>query len=491
MQKIAILYDASQAVISTFDLDEVLARIISILKDYFHLKHIAVLLLDKNKRDLRVRTHLGWNAKSLETDLKVGTGLIGSAAEQKRPIYVPDVTKDERYIGTISATRSELAIPLIVRDEVVGVLDCQSEQANFFDPETIDLLILFSTQASIAIENARLYSLEERKAAQLEAINLIARQTTAVLDVNELLEKVCTLVLQSFPVDHAAILMAEDGHLVFRAHHGSLTPNFAEGHQVPQAKGLSNEAMVTGRPVIVNDVSKVADYVPGFKETRAEVCIPLLSFGETVGVLSLESSYIDAFDPSDLPSLESVADICANAIQNARYFERIRHMAYVDGLTGLFNRRYFETRIEEEIERAKRYSGPMSVIMFDIDHFKRLNDEFGHLLGDDVLRQVSHIFGQNLRKADVACRFGGEEFAIIVTETKGEDAYSVADKLRKAVAQTVFPGVPRPITLTAGVASFPANGNTRDEIVRAADDALYAGKQSGRNKVIAASNILK
>jgi diguanylate cyclase (GGDEF)-like protein len=207
--------------------------------------------------------------------------------------------------------------------------------------------------------------------------------------------------------------------------------------------------------------------------------------------LSLESSYIDAFDPSDLPSLESVADICANAIQKARYFERIRHMAYVDGLTGLFNRRYFETRIEEEIERAKRYSGPLSVIMFDIDHFKRLNDEFGHLLGDDVLRQVSQIFGQNLRKADVACRFGGEEFAIIVTETKGEDAYSVADKLRKAVAQTVFPGVPRPVTLTAGVASFPANGSTRDELVRAADDALYAGKQSGRNRVIAASNILK
>src|SRR6185369_13426099 len=279
MQKIAILYDASQAVISTFDLDEVLARIISILKDYFQLKHIAVLLVDKNKKDLRVRTHLGWNAKSLETDLKVGTGLIGSAAHQKRPIYVPDVSKDERYIGTISVTRSELAIPLIVRDEVVGVLDCQSDQPNFFDAETIDLLILFSTQASIAIENARLYSLEERKASQLEAINLIARQTTAVLDVNELLEKVCTLVLQSFPVDHASILLVEDGQLVFRAHRGNLTPTFVEGQRVPESKGLSNQALATGRPVIVNDVSKVADYVLGFKETRAEVCIPLLSFG--------------------------------------------------------------------------------------------------------------------------------------------------------------------------------------------------------------------
>jgi diguanylate cyclase (GGDEF)-like protein len=166
-------------------------------------------------------------------------------------------------------------------------------------------------------------------------------------------------------------------------------------------------------------------------------------------------------------------------------------MAYVDGLTGIFNRRYFETRIAEEIERASRYQHAMSVIMFDIDHFKRLNDEFGHLLGDDVLRHVSNLFGQNIRKADVACRYGGEEFAIIVPETTGDDAFSVADKLRRVIAQTAFPGVPRPVTVTAGVASYPANGTSRDELVKAADEALYAGKQAGRNTVVTASNILK
>ena len=106
---------------------------------------------------------------------------------------MPDVAKDARYIKTIETTKSELAVPLVVRDEVVGVLDCQSELPNFFDPETIDLLLLFSTQASIAIQNARLYSLEQRKAAQLEAINHIARQTTAVLDINELLAKSAVL----------------------------------------------------------------------------------------------------------------------------------------------------------------------------------------------------------------------------------------------------------------------------------------------------------
>ena len=171
VQKIAILYDASQAVISTFDLDEVLARILTILRDYFNLRHVAVLLLEPQSQQLRVRTHSGWNDESLGTLLTPGTGLIGAAAQQKRPIYAPDVTKDSRYISTIASTRSEIALPLLVRDEVVGVLDCQSDRPSFFDAETIDLLMLFSAHASIAIQNARLFSLEEavRKMSGLSA----------------------------------------------------------------------------------------------------------------------------------------------------------------------------------------------------------------------------------------------------------------------------------------------------------------------------------
>ena len=183
MQKIAILYDASQAVISTFDLDEVLSQILSILRDYFHLQRVAVVLLDADTNMLHVRSHTGWNRESQEMNIPLGKGLIGTAAKLKRPIYAPKVSNDPRYIMSIPSTQSELAVPLIVRDEVVGVLDCQSDQENFFDSETIDLLTLFSTQASIALQNARLYSNEQRKAKQLEAINAIARQTTAALDI--------------------------------------------------------------------------------------------------------------------------------------------------------------------------------------------------------------------------------------------------------------------------------------------------------------------
>jgi diguanylate cyclase (GGDEF)-like protein len=486
MQKIAILYDASQAVMSTFDLDEVLAQILSIVRNYFQIGNGAVLLYDDGKRELRVRKQFNRDGTE-NVRIPMGEGLTGTAAKLKRPVYSNDVRNDARYINTISTTRSELAIPLLIRDEVVGVLDMQSERPNFFDNETIDLLTLFSTQASIAIENARLYSLEQRRARQMEAINAIARQTTALIDLDELLMKVCFAILERFTTDHVSLLLLENGQLLLRAHRGNLTPLLANGDFIPTEAGLTSQALVTGKTVLCNDVTQAPDYVPGYAETRSEICVPLIFFGEKLGVLVLDSKSANAFLESDITPLESVADICAAAIQNAHHFESAKQLAYLDGLTGIFNRRFFEMRIVEELEKAQRYKFQLSVIMLDIDNFKRLNDEFGHLLGDEVLRQVSSILQQHLRKGDVVCRFGGEEFAILLPQSNTDSAMEVAEKLRRTIEGWHFPGVPRPVTVSAGTANFPEFGETRDEVVSAADAALYLAKQAGRNCVISAA----
>lgn len=487
MQKIAILYDASQAVLSTFDLDEVLNRILTIIRDYFQLQDGMILLLDKSKEELYVRAQIGRGAQDMGFRVPMGQGLTGSAARLKRPIYAPDVSKDPRYLSKGAGTRSEVAIPLMVRDEVVGVLDFQSEQLDFFDLEMIDLLTLFSTQASMALENARLYSLERRRAEQLEAINAVARQTTALLELDKLLTVVCRLLLQWFHIDHVAVLIAEGESLRVRAYEGRLTPSVSMGAQLAPGAGLAARALSSGRSVIENDISKVEGYITGFVETQSEMCVPLIFFGEKLGVLALDSARKNAFDAEDQQPLESVADICAAAMQNANYFDRMRQLAYVDGLTGIHNRRFFEMRIVEELERAGRFQARMSVIMVDIDNFKRLNDEFGHLLGDEVLRSVSTILKQQLRKMDLVCRYGGEEFAIVVPETSGENAMRVADKLRRHIENHNFPGVPRPVTISCGVADYPTQGITRDEVVASADAALYLAKQSGRNRIMAAT----
>ncbi len=213
-----------------------------------------------------------------------------------------------------------MAIPLMVRDEVVGVIDFQSDKLNYFDPETVDLLTLFSIQASLALENARLYSLERRRAEQLEAINAVARQTTAVIELDQLLTVVCHLLLEWFRIDHVAVLLAEGETLRVRAYEGRLTPNLAMGSQLATGVGLAARALSTGKSVIENNVNSVDGYIAGFVETQSEMCVPLIFFGEKLGVLALESARNDAFERDDLQPLESVADICAAAIQNASSF---------------------------------------------------------------------------------------------------------------------------------------------------------------------------
>ena len=483
MAKIAVLYDAGQAVLSTFDPDEVLQRILAIARDYFHLQNVAILLLDKEAQQLFVRSQIGWDDGQDKLRLALGEGVTGAAALKKQPVYSQDVSKDSRYVCSAKATRSELAIPLMVLDEVVGVLDCQSDRINHFDHDTIELLTLFSTQASMALQNARLYSLERQRARQLEAINIIAQQSTAVLDLEELLARVCSVIQQAFQVSHVSLCLREEGELVLRAHHGTLTSRIPPGGRLPSEVEPWSRILATSSTVIEKDLRTSPVSVRVFEECASRMSIPLVSFGQTLGVLALHSSQPDAFRESELQSLESVADICATSIQNAHYVERVKQLAYLDGLTGIFNRRFFELRIMEEIERARRYGTGMAVIMVDIDQFKRLNDEFGHLLGDEVLRQVSSLFHQQLRKIDVVCRYGGEEFGILLTQTNAQHAMTVAEKLRKMVESWQFPGVPQTVTVSAGVAAFPDHGTTRDDLVRAADTALYAAKTAGRNRI--------
>src|SRR6202034_136172 len=182
---------------------------------------------------LYVRSQIGWDEGQDKVLLPPGQGIMAAAALKKQPVYAPDVSKDPRYFCSAKSTRSELAIPLMVRDEVVGVLDCQSDRVDHFDPETIDLLTLFSTHASIALQNARLYSLEQQRARQLQAINAIAQQTTAVLELEVLLGRVCQLIQDAFQVSHVSLFLREDHDLVLRAHHGTLTPHVPEGGRFP------------------------------------------------------------------------------------------------------------------------------------------------------------------------------------------------------------------------------------------------------------------
>ena len=202
----------------------------------------------------------------------------------KRPIYVPDVSKIA-LLCSAEKTRSELAVPLMVRDEVVGVLDCQSENLDHFDAETTDLLTLFSTQASLALQNARLYSLERRRASQLEAINAIAQQTTAVPRSERTAHQ--GLLADSTCVSGVASLgFAERGRRIDTARNtGTLTPRFPSKRRCPATQELSARALSKSNSHRERRQAST-DHVDLYAETASRMCIPLVSFGQTLGVWS-------------------------------------------------------------------------------------------------------------------------------------------------------------------------------------------------------------
>ena len=165
--------------------------------------------------------------------------------------------------------------------------------------------------------------------------------------------------------------------------------------------------------------------------------------------------------------------------------EELERLSTSDALTGLYNRRYLTQRLSEELVRSYRHKGSFSVLMADVDEFKKYNDAFGHPAGDEVLKKVANIMLNSTRSVDCTARYGGEEFAVLLTGTSGEVASEVAERIRARVEDQQFGG--RKITLSIGIAEFPDNGQTADEVISCADEALYAAKRGGRNRVVRAS----
>jgi diguanylate cyclase (GGDEF)-like protein len=208
-----------------------------------------------------------------------------------------------------------------------------------------------------------------------------------------------------------------------------------------------------------------------------------------LGVMNFQRPEVAGFSPEELELLMAVADQAATAVKNARLHAETVLLTMTDPLTGAPNRRHLFSRMESELARAERYGTPLSVLMVDVDHFKRLNDAAGHRAGDEVLRKVCDVLRSRVRKVDTLARYGGEEFMVLLPQTAREGAVEVGEKLRRAVLETAALATSTQptghVTISIGVASFPLDASDQDTLVDCADSALYASKRGGRNKVSA------
>jgi diguanylate cyclase (GGDEF)-like protein len=221
---------------------------------------------------------------------------------------------------------------------------------------------------------------------------------------------------------------------------------------------------------------------------RNLVVVPLQAEGRPLGALVLEQSPSEGgrIQRRVVSGLERSASYAALALRNAWLLEQVQRLAATDGLTKIANRRTFESTLEREVARATRSAEHLSLVMIDIDHFKRLNDEHGHQAGDEVLRNVAAALSCECRDFDTPARYGGEEFAVVLPGCGPEEAKLIAERLRHAVAAA--PSVV-PITASAGVATYPAHAGDADTLVRASDDALYESKRAGRNRTTVSAGV--
>jgi diguanylate cyclase (GGDEF)-like protein len=249
-------------------------------------------------------------------------------------------------------------------------------------------------------------------------------------------------------------------------------------------------ALRRGRPHLYQPASAAAvcRHVGACEDTC--LCVPLVSQGDTLAVLHLRRAAAESLSEDVQRLASALAEQLSLAVGNLRLQETLRSGSERDPLTDLYNRRHLEISLQRELARARRHEFPVSLIMLDVDHFKAFNDTNGHDAGDEVLRNVAHVLKRHTRAEDVACRYGGEEFLLVLSDCTVDDAYAKGEAIREAIAQLhVFSrGIPLPrITASLGIACYPQDGERMEDLIAGADAALYRAKSSGRN-CIAASN---
>jgi phosphoserine phosphatase RsbU/P len=329
----------ANALNTTLDLQTLLHRTADLVRAVIDYKIFAILLLNERTNDLRMRFQIGHTPEAERLRIRVGKGVVGRAAEHRESVLLQDVTQDDNYISANPDVRSELAVPLIVKNRVIGVIDLQSEQVGYFQPEHRRLLELTASRVAQAIENARLYTRVARQAQTLAVLNEISREVTSILDLDPLLERIGELLRRIIDYQMFSILLVNEREQVLEIQYavrfGHLVP---PAESVPLDRGLVGTAVRERRLIYSGDVRKDARYYMVNPETRSEMAVPLLYKGKVIGVLDLEHVKVNYFNEDHQRTLVTLASQIAVAIENARLYSRVAQQ---------------EQRLEHDLDMAR------------------------------------------------------------------------------------------------------------------------------------------
>ncbi len=341
----------------------------------------------------------------------------------------------------------------------------------------------------------------KRTVEELAAFNEIGKALTSTLEIREVLKMIMQKVSELLKPQNWSLLLLDDktGELYFEAAVGE-GADLIKGLRVKLGEGIAGWVAREGQPVLVPDVQQDPRFAVRFDDasqfkTSAVLAVPIRSKQRTLGVIELingGASLGKGFSDDDVRTLASIADYAAIALENARNFQRLQELTVIDDHTGLYNSRHLHRQMEVELVRARRFAHPVALIFFDLDHFKAVNDTYGHQRGSALLREVGQVLTATLRTVDVPVRYGGDEFVVLLPETDRAQATLCAERLRKAISERYFlqpEGLSVRLTASFGVAAFPEDAAGEEDLMRKADFAMYKAKEAGRDQVRTANEI--
>jgi phosphoserine phosphatase RsbU/P len=321
----SLLLEVSDILATSLDLDTTLRRVAEVVRSVIDYEIFAILLLNQKTQELRFRFQVGYPPEFAEkARIKVGEGVTGQAAQLRRAILVDDVTKDPTYIAAVPNVRAELAVPLIVKSRVIGVIDIEARDPGYFHEEHNRLLTLVASRIAGGIENAQLYTRTTRQARILVLLNEIARELSSILNVDELLNRVAELLRRLIDYQMFSILLLDSsGEKLHHRFSLRFNENIHLKHEVPLGHGIVGLAAQTGKAILVPDVSKDSRYVGINPETHSELAVPLIYKDRVIGVLDLEHTRRGFFTDDHRRTMMTLAAQVAIAIENARLYEEI------------------------------------------------------------------------------------------------------------------------------------------------------------------------
>jgi diguanylate cyclase (GGDEF)-like protein len=378
------------------------------------------------------------------------------------------------------------AAPLVSKRVMLGVLTILQPGEKGQPPDG-ELLEALGKQIGTGLDNARLYAELRATTTRLEFLNRISAALTASMDLKTVVPAFAQEIaeLQSFDRLACGFVNESGDYIEVTGHPDEAT--WGLGSVLPVVGSGPGLVVLNSEPIVQKDLLHAHRFLEDMRlleeGIRSYMILPLNSRGRSIGVLCLGSARSAAYDETTVAHVQPLADSVALAFENVRLFQKTRELSITDDVTPLYNFRFFHQILDREMKLVERYKSVLSLIFVDLDRFKPINDQWGHLRGSRVLREVGFLLRAAVRETDYPARYGGDEFVVILPQTDGQSARLLAEKLRTMIEEHTFlqeEGINARLGVSLGVATYPTDGRTKEALIRIADERMYADKDARR-----------